>query len=1349
MTAQNSNTIKPKKNISKIILWLFGILFCSALFGAILIPALVSTRLGNEKVQQLINSQINGHLDYEQLQLEWFGEQKLEKVILKDSKNQEIASLDSLVVKASLWKLMINKTLKTPLEFSGLNALIAQTNNAETNIQQALSSKNLKEESETHPLTISLKDVNGLAYFDEDQTYHLQVSGETLQNQVKGSFDIKGSFVEFNKSKEVKNTNYIDTEQLGHFQVQAHAKNFPVELLDDALSVSKPHYKGLLIAALGKTLDLDLSEFKTHEGIELKLNIQTPFVKGLLNGLLKNDRLVIEDADSVQINVQPQFVDLLSQLIASPYQFHLKNPASGQLNLAKVNLIFNVSGKNTPFIDLPHSFLKASFNVDHMDLDISQPIGAISLKHLNMILDASDEQNKMNFTLDGQLSRNQEITQISLKSHINKSFKIEELSTLKNTHLFLDVKGLPMTLLQDITGQSPLIVDALGQSVDAQASFTYETSPVATLKLNSDVLKMDTIHLNMYPHITLMQPVKIDYLLPSSLVNKFILQDKNLKLSGTTPTQITLNQLKIPSSPLSSQFSDWQINAVLNVQQLKINDNNNVNKVVISEFNTALSGNSLAQSNLNLNTTLNPIKNSTLGLIIGEEMNVNLDTSLVVDSEGRFNIHAFQVVLNSDNAQAKFLGRMENAEKIYLTQPASLRYRLTPANISLLGLNNLKLEDASQIHISIDADKKDINFFDSSSLKLKGLIKVDQVNLYGNAGSLQDLSIPWEINGPENTLILQAKSLTKLHSGKVVGSLDGLVKISQWLDNGNIKLENSFVESQVKLVNFPTAFLEKITQQDDLTTLVGQAVNIDFSTHLSHTNRLEGTVQFKFHGNDLNGQGVFTINNGIVSTPSASPIVANMTLTPDRFQAFRKRILSQNVRQPEITLMTPSRITLNISSLSFPLEVKESPLWLKARLSSQITIDNLRMQDKNSGSTVWLTNMLCDVNSPELANNISFSLNGEHRTPTGSPLPFTIAGRAQHSFTPSGELNRDNLALLLDTKIQQFPVRLLGNFLGMTHEIPQRISAVLGDSINADVHVQIDHLQGPVVAHLSGNNGSISLDATLKDGFLTLNKNFHTQVALTPEFGKYVLEDIFPLASGLIGAENPLTINVDAKGFVLPIKNFNMKDVRVSSASLELGKVRFKKEGQLGSILSLFNHPGNKEIPVWFTPLYMSMQSGVIQFQRMDMLIMNLYPIATWGTVDLPKDKVNMIIGLTAQALNVGLNIPGLNGDYILQIPFKGTINNASIDKKKATAKIAAHIASNRGPEGLFIGTALHIAAGGLTEEQAPPPTTNPLPWSTASSNDQTIDKKPSGSDHPLHKVEDKASSLLRNLLPF
>lgn len=570
------------------------------------------------------------------------------------------------------------------------------------------------------------------------------------------------------------------------------------------------------------------------------------------------------------------------------------------------------------------------------------------------------------------------------------------------------------------------------------------------------------------------------------------------------------------------------------------------------------------------------LRNSLLSLL-GEKLDLTIQGSKGAES------FDFTGELNSPTAHAKIVGSFDKDHKLLLTSPAIIHYTLQPAALDILGMNPLKLNNSMQIQMVVDQDSKGIDLNDISSLQLKGMLHIDQIKLSNPTAVLQKLTLPWEVNAPDNRITLQMNGLTKLNSG-VEGTLEGLLQISKWIKAGK----------------------------------------------------------------------------------------------PNFYQS-----------------------------------------------------------------------------------SVNFALNGRSEKEYNSLLPFAIKGHLDNIFDTSGRFNTDDLAFILDAKIHQFPVKFLRQFLSQESKIPQQISAILGSTFNTEIKLQMDHLEGPIFANFSGNNGSISLDANIHNGVLTLNKNLSAQVKLTQEFSQVILDDIFPLAQGLIGADNPLLIHVSANGFAMPIKNLNLNSVIIPSASLELGKVHFRNDGQIGLILSLFNVSNRSVIPVEFTPLYFSLQNGTFAFQRMDMLVMDSYPIATWGFVNLPADKVNMVIGLTSQALRKAFNIQNLSKDYVLQIPYKGSIDNAVIDRKNVTAKIAALVAANHGPEGLLIGTALHLASGGLTEEKAPPPTTNPLPWNLEEKlvekedaiqevpQPETKPKDKEKKKRPLKKLEDKATSILQNLLPF
>jgi len=118
----------------------------------------------------------------------------------------------------------------------------------------------------------------------------------------------------------------------------------------------------------------------------------------------------------------------------------------------------------------------------------------------------------------------------------------------------------------------------------------------------------------------------------------------------------------------------------------------------------------------------------------------------------------------------------------------------------------------------------------------------------------------------------------------------------------------------------------------------------------------------------------------------------------------------------------------------------------------------------------------------------------------------------------------------------------------------------------------------------------------------------------------------------------------------------------------------------------MLNPPHAKLISFWFTPLYFSYDKGSLGISRFDLLVMDLYPLATWGTVNFLNDRMDMTIGLTGEAIEKAFKIPVVEPNYMLQLPLRGSIARAKIDKTKLTARLAALFASvAAGPEGLLL----------------------------------------------------------------
>lgn len=304
------------------------------------------------------------------------------------------------------------------------------------------------------------------------------------------------------------------------------------------------------------------------------------------------------------------------------------------------------------------------------------------------------------------------------------------------------------------------------------------------------------------------------------------------------------------------------------------------------------------------------------------------------------------------------------------------------------------------------------------------------------------------------------------------------------------------------------------------------------------------------------------------------------------------------------------------------------------------------------------------------------------------------------------------LSLNLKATSNQLPIVSLCQAFCQDQSYSKKIEALLGRVVDGDIRLNVERMNGPIYMNLYGTTGHYQIDAQLIGDLISLNSPCLIEIAFTPELNQEILQKSFSILGEVVSSENLLKLVIDSKNTVFPLKDLNLRNIQINSAVIELGKMHFKGNGEIRSALEFFKSDPNEDLTIWFTPLYFDMHDGTIRVQRMDMLLMNRYPLAVWGRIDLARDKLNMVIGLSGQALSNALKINGLDKNYMLQIPLKGPIANASIDKRKATSRITALVAQHQGgPPGFIIGTFLKIASGSLGEERSPSPTTSPFPW--------------------------------------
>src|SRR5690606_34549150 len=107
-----------------------------------------------------------------------------------------------------------------------------------------------------------------------------------------------------------------------------------------------------------------------------------------------------------------------------------------------------------------------------------------------------------------------------------------------------------------------------------------------------------------------------------------------------------------------------------------------------------------------------------------------------------------------------------------------------------------------------------------------------------------------------------------------------------------------------------------------------------------------------------------------------------------------------------------------------------------------------------------------------------------------------------------------------------------------------------------------------------------------------------------------------------------------------------------------------------------------KEMEVWFTPLFFKLENGILETGRMDALAAGSVHFCSWGNINLVKDRIDMILGLTADTLKRVFGLKQISKSYVLKIPITGSIHDPKLAASAGAAKIAALIAAQRAPKG-------------------------------------------------------------------
>lgn len=658
--------------------------------------------------------------------------------------------------------------------------------------------------------------------------------------------------------------------------------------------------------------------------------------------------------------------------------------------------------------------------------------------------------------------------------------------------------------------------------------------------------------------------------------------------------------------------------------------------------------------------------------------------------------------LSSDRLRANATAKYElKTGKVTFTQPLNATVVIDNALLHAVASTPACL--VKPVDFVLKIDPFSFTALTPDSLAFKGSGSSNSLVLMPYAGALeiamQNLSIPFQWNGPQHTANL-AIAATVREKEQSLGSFNWQ---STFTNVYYGKWDAVATNAALAIAEMPSAFLDSLIGKALFSPLLGPKFNAAIKIQGSAQEQ-NGTCTLS--SSLLNAKSAFLLNKNRLAL-SGSPTQIDWTLTPEGFRVLDALFTATPSNAFE--LAEPTRFSINLTQLELPLPKPDlSTLQLVGTCSNPRIV----ITDKSSQETLVVAPLSLSFNKSK-----------------GAPLTLSADAATGKTGSISVKGTVENLSNTdISVQIKNFPTRLLDLLARLKGRTDAPFTKIFGSSIQASAQATIKNMSGPVSLNVNSPNVRASLNGSASQKGLVLHDPIYAQAKITKEMSQVFLNQVNPLGISYFYSENPVTLEVPARGFYLPFDLSDLSKLSIPNARIELGKIACRNEGNINTALALLKSKQfekSKEMLLWFAPMDLHIKNGIAEMERTEILLSNTFDIALWGQFLLVDNYVDMVLGLTAQTLNLAFGIKNLPKDYVLTIPMKGPADNVKINSSKATTKIALLLASQQKALQDTLGKSTGgKILGGLMQQMAQlpdngdvPPAKHPFPWEKGSSS--------------------------------
>ncbi len=1343
--SKEGNPSDPSKKPQKRRRWLFwtgGILILIIVLlivGILSAPSILSSNFGRNRLVKTVNEGISGTIQLDDINLRWFGGQSLEGLQVIDPQGKSVLTLGKFTTDASLWGLVRGRYALGKTEISGLKADIATDEAGNSNLQRAFAPKisgPISAATATAPpvakappkagvpvqapktLTgeIVLKDsevtftapgkepvkfanLQGeLRVPDISQPLILNLSTRTEQGRLSGGLATKGNVVNLFASDGTLTLDKASGDLV------ASATDLPVDGIDQMLGM-----KGTLSAALGSPLNLNAQGRFAQDSTNVSVLSNTPNLKADLTADMSGGKLTLAKPAEISLNITPALVQHLAAQQDPKSSLRLASAVPARLTLQELNA--PLSGFDPAAISA-----KASLTLGDARFTGDPTLGDVSIRNLTTMVNVPNLAESINVQVQGITEKEGQSGEIRVDADIKQLFAADGRTQMDKmqANIKANVDGLPIGPVDQILGQKGLLVAALGPRLNLKANaLTSGEETRADVDLRADRITAQ-IPVTIGKTLSLQSPAQINYTLTPALAKR-VLGATGPQLRNEVPVQIIISKLTAPVAKAGEPSfvpDKTVIQTKVTAGEMRVVEPS-LGLLTLRNLAVEMSGDSLAKT---LVTLAAQVASSSPAFIaaIGPVAETTLRASGGFKANGTADFPDIQLNIKSNNLNGDLSGKL--TERFTLAKPASFNLTLTPETLrefKMVQEGQPNLSGPTAMTMTIDELDVPVSKPDYSTLKMAAKARIPSLALTGDARykgvSLNDAALDINASGASNKASLKLNWTTKMEGESKAGRIQVDAELNNIIQGGQLAFASASTKANANIENLPVALLETFSGQGGkLTPMIGPAMNVNLTADIPPGGQTGGKIDLKAQGERMNLDAGASLGDVLTLT---RPGTLKLTLTPEAFNQWMapkpgtETPAGSDAGGADYTLQDTAEINGSVKSLRWPMVQKNKGQSFdpaNTGIDAVITIPRLALLDRKTNRATTINQLQASVAGENLAKPVGVNVTGKVAVAAAEGKPsqsgdIQLKGELTDLFKENGEFNSEGFGASLRGILSGLPVPPLDAAVGAQ----QQLVAVLGDVLGATGNIELARNKGPITADLKSSNSQIYFAGNLADNQLTLREPVKASVGVNPLLSKLILKNINPLLVNAIGGD-PIRLQVENEGFAVPLDSKKLNEIQVKSAKLELGTLVLDNGGVLNGLLTLLKQSSAKQMSARFTPLVARVTNGVAEYDRMDIFLAESFHLATWGKVDLPKDQVDMILGITAETLDDAFGIEGLPEDQMLQIPMRGPTSNVQVDWGKAALQVAQMMAgkklSDKIPGGGLIG---NILGGGKT---APPP---------------------------------------------